>query len=149
MVIASHIEGRIRIRDTRLRQPELLAELRQELLQIPDIKKVSWNSKVGSLLILYRKARHALKEITNFLARFLGSIALPAAMTDRPTPRATAPSRRPIVTRRRVVNIGMLATLLLSLLVMAGSKQLHILAGLHFLGFLAIHLFQKRHTLLN
>jgi hypothetical protein len=149
MVIASHIEGRIRIRDSRLRQPELLTELRQELLQRSDIREVSWNSKVGSLLILYRKARHALKEITNFLARFLGLSDSPAKKTDRPTVRTTSPSRRPLVTRRRVINIGMLATLLMSLLVMTGSKQLHILAGLHFLGFLAIHLFQKRHTLLN
>ena len=149
MVITSHIDGRIRVRDARLRQSPVLEHVRQKLLLRPDVRDVSSNPKVGSLLILYRTARHALQEIISLLAGFLGAADLPATKSVRPAPRRAAPTCWSTVTSRRVVNCGMLAALLMSLLAMAGSKQLHILAGLHFLGFLALHLFQKRHTLLD
>lgn len=146
MVIASHVEGRLRVRDPRLRQPRVLYALREKLLLRPDVREVSCNPKVGSLLVLYRSLRNSFREISSLLGEFLGR-AVPSAPKAAPAPK-TSPRCRPLLSRRRVVNFGMLASLLASLIASAGSTQLHILAGLIFLGILGVHLFDKRATLL-
>jgi hypothetical protein len=147
MVITSHINGRIRVRDSRLRRAPVLERVREALLLRSDVSEVSSNPKTGSLLILYRKGCHVLAELTGLLQELLGP-GLPAPVSAVPEKSPVSPPpNRLVVSRRRVVNLGMLAGLLLTLLTMAVNKELHILAGLHFLGFLAIHLFDKRRTL--
>jgi hypothetical protein len=159
MVIASCIDGRLRIRDELLRSAAAADAVRRTLLAAPGIREVSANPRAGSLLILYQQAQTTLRKITDLLSRYLlpeksAPTSMPerAALERRSSERRTLPTRRSALVprvRRQAVNLGMLAALLVS---MAGAvldaKTLHIVAGLVFLGIFAIHLFDKRRSLL-
>jgi len=158
MVIASCIDGRLRIRDEVLRNASAAETVRRALLAVPGIREVSANPRAGSLLVLYHQAQTTLRKITDLLRRHLlpersATASLPerSASERRAHDRRTLPTRRSELAsgiRRRAVNLGMLAALLVS---MAGAvldaKTLHIVAGVFFLGVLAIHLFDKRRSL--
>ena len=158
MVIASSIDGRVRFRDELFRNAEAAEAVKRDLLAVPGIREVSTNSRAGSLLVKYQQAQTTLRKIADFLGRYLlperpASASFPArsAPERRSRERRTLPSRRSASApqiRRLAVNLGMLASLSLS---MAGAvldaMSLHIVAGVFFLGTLAIHLFDKRRSL--
>jgi hypothetical protein len=160
MVIASCIDGRLRVRDELLRNAAAADAVRRVLLAAPGVRQVSANPRAGSLLIIYQQAQTTLRKITDLLNRYLlPESSVPASLTERsPTERRShdrrigPPTRRSELfprIRRQAVNLGMLAALLVSMAgAVLGAKMLHIVAGVVFLGVLAIHLFEKRRSLL-
>jgi hypothetical protein len=158
MVIASCIDGRLRVRDELLRNTAAADAVRRVLLAAPGVREVSANPRAGSLLIIYQQAQTTLRKITDLLNRYLlPERSVPASLAERsPTERRShdrrigPPTRRSeLFPRRQAVNLGMLAALLVSMAgAVLGAKMLHIVAGVVFLGVLAIHLFDKRRSLL-
>lgn len=157
MVIASSIDGRVRIRDDLFRNAAAAEAVKRHLLAVPGIREVSTNSRAGSLLVKYQQAQTTLRKITDFLGRYLPERLAPEGLPARSIPERRSHDRRTLPTRRepslarlrrQAVNLGMLSSLLLS---MAGAvldaMSLHIVAGVLFLGILAIHLFEKRRSL--
>lgn len=146
MMITSCIDGRIRVRDSLLRNASVAGTLNRVLLDAPGVKAVSINSRAGSLLILFRQAQTTVREIIALLEEFL-----PAAKTaSAPVPAKSGRSRQVglATIRRRAVNLGMLASLLVSLLGAAlGAKTLHIVAGIIFVAVAGVHHYDKRQAL--
>jgi len=109
---------------------------------------VSGNPRTASLLILYNTTRGAVGKITDLLARSLGrlrSTLAPAPCISRKVPLSVS---KPLLSKRRVLNLGMLLSLLAALAALGAGSKAHALAGAVFLGLLALHLFEKRATLL-
>lgn len=153
MTIASHIEGRLRVRDPRLCRREHLEALRDKLLGSPDVQEVSGNVKTGSVLILYRKVRNAFQNISELIAEALPPLTNSVSERLLPSPAAVS-SRKPVrapygplLSKRRIINMGMLITLLGTLVSLGGSKHLHAVAGVIFLAILSMHFLDKRKTL--
>lgn len=152
MVISSHIEGRLRVRDPRLRDARFLKILQEKLQQLQGVNHVCGNARSGSLLVLYRQAQASLEKINQLLASVLGGVAKNKARRRGEggikTPASTLPALPLVPSRRQVVNWGMLLSLLLSLGGLAvGSKQLHVVAGTVFVAVFGIHLIDKRKAL--
>jgi hypothetical protein len=173
MEVSSHFEGRVRVRDAGLKQEPLLAKAREALLALPGVSEVEANPRVGSLLVLYSAAVTAAGKILRALSEVLG-VEEPAESADAPgetagragatlgstlgktlgstlaktlgkiTPKG--PFTVPGILKKRIVNnIGMLVSLGLSLGAAAlYFKKIHILAGIVFVGFFGIHLFERR-----
>lgn len=151
MTISSHIEGRLRVRDPRLRNAGFLQMLQEKLQGLHGVSAVSGSSRSGSLLVLYRQTQLPLEKIDHLLTELLGSGQKERPAT-RPKPAAAAPRGLPdlplSLNRRQAVNWGMLLSLLISLGALAvGSKRLHIIAGTVFVGIFGIHLIDKRKAL--
>jgi hypothetical protein len=169
MEVSSHFEGRVRVRDAGLKQEPLLAKAREALLALPGVSEVEANPRVGSLLVLYSAAVTAAGKILRVLSEILGieEPAESAVPLEEAAGRAGAtlgrtlgstlaktlgkivprvPFAVPALLKKRIVNnIGMLVSLGLSLGAAAlYFKKIHILAGIVFVGFFGIHLFERR-----
>ena len=149
MLVTSHFAGRVRIRDERLKKDSLLAGVKEALLATPGITGVEANPRVGSLLILYSAAATGLEKIQKIISDFVGSgVEEAAAKVKSTTARITTVI--PAKVKKNVVNIGMLASLLLS--VAAGIlhlKKLHILAGVVFLALFGVHFIERKEYLIT
>jgi copper chaperone CopZ len=150
MVVTSHIEGRVRIRDEGLKKEALLSEVRNALEASPGIAAVEANPRVGSLLVFYDAAVTGMEKISEIIAEFFGEVE-PAAEGKlesftrvlRKIPR-TIPERA----KRIAVNAGMLGSLVLSIAAaIIDLKKLHILAGVIFLAFFGFHVFERKEFL--
>jgi len=159
MVVASLVDGRVRIRDEGLKREPLVTRVREALLGAPGVSAVEANPRVGSLLILYSAALTAVEQILKTVSDLLGSGAeeggaAESGKTTAEPGKATGkfPFTRklsfamPSVMKRRVVNnIGMLASLALSLAaVIFHLKKIHVLAGIVFVALFGVHLFERR-----
>ena len=144
MVVASHFEGRLRVRDERLRNGQVAARVREELLDTPGVEGVEASARVGSILVLYAAGVTGADRILEVVSGTLGSVEGPvSADLGKMFPRVslTIPPRL----KRTVVNVGMLASLLLSIAAaIFDLKKLHILTGILFLAFFGDHLFERR-----
>ena len=172
MVVASLLDGRVRVRDEGLRREPLVNRVREALLALPGVDAVEANPRVGSLLIIYSAALTAVEKILKTVSNLVGSeeegrdSAEPAPGREK-TPfaekasSATARVRRqllslvgraalavPPATKKRLVNIGMLASLALSLAAaIFGFKKLHVLAGIVFVVLFGDHFYQKKEAM--
>ena len=178
MVVASILDGRVRIRDEGLKKEPLVAKVREELLATPGVTGVESNTRVGSLLVLYSAALAAVDSILKTVSHLLGSTeevrpgAEPARTSERtpllkrikdavfPKVKKTLSGismpagvkqklenfRSGSVLKRRIVgNIGMLASLALSMgAALFGLKKLHIISGIVFLFLFGDHFYQRR-----
>lgn len=150
MVIASQFEGRVRIRDEELKQEPVLSRVREALLTMPGVDGVEANQRVGSLLVLYNAAVATLERITKTIADLIGAeeagIAAESGKTSaRPPAFGKISLAIPPAVKRKVINIGMLASLALSLFAaILDLKKLHILAGIVFVALFGDHLFERR-----
>uniref|UniRef100_C6E4A6 Uncharacterized protein n=1 Tax=Geobacter sp. (strain M21) TaxID=443144 RepID=C6E4A6_GEOSM len=177
MVVASLLDGRVRIRDEGLRNEPLASRVREALLATPGVSAVEANPRVGSLLILYSAIVTAVEKILETVSHLLGSgVEYPggseAARKSERTPlldraRAILPGMKrklsgvrvpagvksrlqaigagSVLQRRIANNIGMLASLVLSLgAAILGFKKLHILAGVVFVAFFGEHFYHRR-----
>lgn len=151
MVVASLLSGRLRVRDEGLKREPLVDRVRDALMGTPGVAQVDANPRVGSLLVLYDAALAAAEQILKTIAELLGSAGEAGGQEE---PRS-ASGRIPFVgkaslsvspaVRRKVVNLGMLASLLLSVAAaILDFKKLHILAGVVFLALFGDHFFQRR-----
>ncbi len=151
MVVASLLDGRLRVRDEGLKREPLADRVREALLGTPGVAAVEANPRVGSLLVMYDAALAAAEQILKTISELLGSTR-EAAGSEEPRARSVrnpfagkvSLSLTPAV-RRKVVNIGMLASLLLSVAAaILDFKKLHILSGVVFLALFGDHLFQRK-----
>lgn len=132
-MIVSFIEGRIRLRDERLRISQLADAVKEILLNIKGIKEVSANQRAGSILILYDKAVLKLEQILQVLADYLN-----IRVNYEKAKQATCNP----ASIRRIAKIGMLLSLAISIsAALLDLKALHVAFGVIFLGFLGLHLY--------
>ena len=150
MVVASLLDGRVRVRDEALKSEPRAAQVRDALLATPGVAAAEVNLRVGSMLVLYDAALAAVDQILESIAGLLGTSVTPgeAAAQKRPFRMPLAGkvslSLTPAV-KRRVVNIGMFASLLLSVAAaILDLKKLHILAGVVFLALFGDHFYQRK-----
>lgn len=155
MVVASHFDGRVRIRDEGLKREPLLARVRETLLAAPGVSGVEGNPRVGSLLVLYSAAVTALDKILETVAGLIGSgeageEGAEAGAFARVSAKISSrvPFSIPARVKRNVTNIGMLGALLLSVVAaIFDLKKLHILAGIVFLALFGVHVFERKEYL--
>jgi hypothetical protein len=132
-MIASFVAGRIRLRDEKLKNRAVVAEIQKRAAQLKGISDVSINQRTGSLLIFYDRVVLRLEQVLHILADYLD-----AAKTEC---RKYAFS----ITNRKIVNLGMLASLAVSMFgAVLDIAVLHITAGIIFLGFLGLHIFRYK-----
>ena len=149
MLIASCINGRIRIRDRQLTQKGVAEAVCEVLSALPGIRQVTINEKVGSLLIIYSAAVTKLQGIMETVTELLGD--------EKESHKTRSGERVPFISgiqtlglsgRKATVNMGMLASLLTSMIgIMIGLKKLHVVAGAIFLAFFGIHFFERRRAI--
>lgn len=143
MLIASCIDGRLRIRDQQLTQKHFAEAVREALSALPGISQVNINEKIGSLLIVYSAAVTNLRGILDAIIEQLGEVEEP--LNARSGERASGKQPLGPAGRKSAVNMGMLASLLTSVIgIMLGLKKLHVGAGILFLAFFGIHFFKRR-----
>lgn len=135
-MITSCIDGRIRIRDEKLESIAIASHIEKRLSQFKGIVYVAINRRTRSLLIFYDKTILKFEQVLHVLADYLDI--------------AKAESKRRIscIADRKIVNLGMLASLAVSMLGAAADiAALHITAGIIFLGFLGLHIFRYKNML--
>ena len=152
-MIESFIEGRIRIRDSRLKDPEQ-ALVCQSLLQAVDgVEGISINPKTGSLLVTYDRTKIPGSRIEE-LAVQMGFA--PAGSThdllaaEKGATHSPRPARKKFTRRQRaLVRYGLLASLVTTTVFAYTNRPLHHVTGLAFLGFALTHLTMYRKTFLK
>ncbi len=163
MVVASLVAGRVRIRDNELKKAQQAQRVREELLGTPGVSSVEANPRVGSLLVLYDEALAALEKILKAVSEILdsevdmGESAVPLhgeseggeparGFWRRTLQRGKVTPVEPSILKRRILsNIGMLSSLLVSVVAaLFDLKKLHILSGVLFLLLFGEHFYQRR-----
>ena len=150
MVVTSHIEGRVRIRDEGLKKEALLSKVRNSLEDCPGIGSVEANLRVGSILVLYDATVTGLERISAIIAEFLGENepVAEARMENFSRVLRKIPRTIPARAKRIAVNVGMIGSLVLSIAAaIINLKKLHILAGVIFLAFFGIHAYERKELL--
>lgn len=150
MLVTSCIDGRIRIRDPQLTHKGVAEAVCEVLSALPGISRVTVNERVGSLLVRYSAAVTKLQSILEGVAGLLGA-------GEETTPYDESGGQAPLVSgikslglavRKATVNMGMLASLLTSMIgIMLGLKKLHYAAGILFLAIFGIHIFERRRAM--
>ena len=158
MATVTDIEGRLRVRDERLKNPSAAESVREAIAACPGVVESRASSRAGSLLVLYRHSIGVRDEIMACLGRHLpaGKMetetlppAAPARPAQPPRPACCAWSA-PVVSARRLTRAGMMISLAVSLLGAAfDRKKLHVASGIVFLASLAFHLKSKRRLLFS
>lgn len=151
MIVASLLNGRVRVRDEALKRGALAALVTDALMDTPGVASAEVNPRVGSLLVLYDAALVAVERILEAVSELVGS----SPPAEGPAQAVSGPGGVPFVRRmslslpaavkKRVVNIGMLASLLLSVAAaILDFKKLHVLAGILFLALFGDHLYMRK-----
>jgi len=144
-MIASMVNGRIRIRDSKLKKGVFANEFQRHLSVVTGLKGISINTMVGSALLIYDTSITSDERIIKHIGRLLDV----TQETEVPKGKGAGVNHIRNRVNRRAVNIGMLASLAASLIALiAGSKALHAALGLVFLGFTAVHIFKNKNLLL-
>lgn len=147
MLVASCIDGRIRIRDQQLTQKGVAEAVCETLSALPGIGLVTVNERVGSLLVIYSAAVTRLQNILESITGLLGDEeeTTPSARSGEQAPSVSGIRSLGLSGRKSAVNLGMLASLVTSMLgIMFGLKKLHYAAGMIFLALFGIHFFKRR-----
>lgn len=139
--VASSIPGRIRVRDTALRQPDRLARLHAALQAVDGVHDVESKLAAGSVIVRYNAARFAPEAMETLVEQHVDA--------ELARPRGKFP---PSVRMRinRAAKAGMLGSLAVSLALAAtGNKRWHAASGLVFVACLGVHLTVHRRHLLR
>jgi len=148
MTITSDIPGRIRIRDQRLTRADKSEQVRNDLLAINGVTEVTVNHRTGSLLIVYSPAQSCLQGIMELLDGMFGAEEEKNISSRACSFRTAGMSAFGARMQKNAVNFGMLTALLTSMVgIMIGLKKLHYAAGVLFLGFFGIHIFERRRVM--
>ncbi|GFM36645.1 HMA2 domain-containing protein [Desulfovibrio psychrotolerans] len=135
-------QGRIRFRNGALKAGELGYALRDELLAAKGVLDVQLNKRIGSMLVLFDKARITAETILKRIAAHL-DIDLAKVREGLNNMNRIIGSRA----ARRNVKIGMGVALGTAMASLAYSGRWHAVAGSVFMLFLGTHLYQNRRTL--
>lgn len=142
--VVSSIDGRLRVRSPRLRDPATLEKMRRTVVAWQAVRDVEVNVRTGSLLASYDAKRCGRSDFEARMEVALGK--LPGAATEKKSISAFSGSAR--VRANRWAKRGMLASLGVSLALAAwGSKRWHVLSGVAFLHALGVHLWVHRRHL--
>jgi hypothetical protein len=143
-MIASYIDGRIRLRARALTNPQTLLGLARMIESRPGVRRISTNARTGSLLLEYEPdvlSRAALlAAVTVLEASCGGEDAEDSPAGQRKTIRSARTRRAEL--RLLGLSAGLCASSLLF------SRRLHAGAGLAFLLLAARHTFQYRDRLI-
>ena len=148
-MIASLVDGRIRIRDSQLRKTSVVEAIRENLLANPGIGEVAANLRIGSLLIIYDRAATNIDKILNILKQYLNldeNYQAPA-ISRASVPNLTLPQLS--LNKRKMVKVGMLTSLSVSMIgAILDIEKLHVASGVIFMSLLlGGHLYEKRRFL--
>ncbi len=146
MEIISDIEGRMRVRDERLKSAPFAEGVKRALSECEGARDVSFNVRTGSMLVLYQQTPGAKECIRDAMVERLGEDEKGSFQQHAPSySRRRTLSFRAAGKHRRLIHYGMLISLLFSMGGAGlGAKKLHIYTGILFLNVLAAHLFGKR-----
>lgn len=149
-MIASIIDGRIRIRHSRLKEGAFAGELKRHLLAVKGLKEILINPRVGSALLVYDTLITSAEKIIKRISRLLDINQKAEVQKGKVSGvniiRGFSLNK---VNARKAVRIGLIASLSASLIALVfGSKALHAAFGLVFLSFAAIHIFKYEKLLL-
>lgn len=154
MILASLLHGRLRVRDEGLKRDELADQVTDALLADPGVSTAEVNPRVGSLLVVYDAAQVGTERVLEMISSVLGPVEgaeQEAGEAQKPFSRACCGGMSlsiPPAVRRKVVNLGMLASLALSVAAaIFDFKKLHIFAGIVFLALFGDHFFQRREAM--
>lgn len=135
-MIVSSIDGRVRIKDKKLKASDIVSKIKNKLLQNEGIKDIYTNHRTGSLLILYDRTILRLEQILYVLADYI-------EITKTQYSKGIN-----LFANRKIINHGMLLSFALSMFgAIADVSGLHIIAGGIFLGFLALHLLRYKNVI--
>lgn len=152
MVIASHIPGRLRVRDRRFLADDYREEVLLGLAALDSTIVCESNPRCGSLLLHYDPARLAPERLAGWLAARFGAAATEPSPTAPGHGAPLAADRLRRVAGRntnRVAKYGLLASIAVMLLALGRSTRLHAAAGGLNMAFLALHLLHHRTKLLK
>ena len=140
-MIASFVDGRVRIRREELKNPDTM-NLVIDMIRAQDgILELVPNTRTGSLLILYdpeKISRAALMEAAETLEKQFGPIRGEAAPKKRVCGKMLTP----------LAETGLLSGIYgLTLLSCFASRRLHVLCGLAFTGLAVMHVYTRRRML--
>ena len=139
--VASSIPGRIRVRDTALRQPDRLARLHAMLQAVDGVHDVESKPATGSVIVHYNAAHFAPEAMETLVEQHVD------AELARPRSKFPPSTRMRI---NRAAKAGMLGSLAVSLALAAtGNKRWHAASGLVFVACLGVHLTVHRRHLLR
>jgi len=141
-MVVSATNGRVRVRHGALKGSSTAGEIRGKLLEMKGVLDVQINRRVGSLLVMYDKAKISLERILNKVAEVL-HVDL-AALKSRMSQANKALTG---VKGRRYVKRGMLGALGTAMVALVWTERYHVVAGGVFLGLLGLHLYQNKRTL--
>ena len=144
MMIVSHTRGRLRLRDPRFKNEELLNPILSALACYPGVSAASANPLTGGLLIHYDPDRIDQAEAARALA-----VLAPA--DDEPSADRASPASRPIG-RLKPDYLALFTALGLCVGPLLGSSRLrqwHLWGGLVFLGLTGRHIYKYRSRLTN
>ncbi len=148
-MVASFVEGRVRLRHSGLQKTSIVDRVTRELETRAGIEQVAPNRKVGSLLVCYDRAVTTLEEILDVLRAYLKDTPFPQKAPSLPKRPSARKMPRISMSRRRVVNLSLLVSFIGSMAALfVDAKTIHIQLGVLFVALAVQHLFDKRRTLL-
>ncbi len=148
--IVSSIPGRIRLRDSALRQPDRLERLCAALRGMDGALSVEGNGKAGSVVFCYRQGTLGVDAVESAVERVMGAKVDAVGMNANVA--RSRPGLRPSTRVRinRYAKRGMLVSLPVSLaLAAAGKKRWHAVSGGAFVACLLVHLAVHRRHLIR
>ncbi len=138
-MIASFIDGRVRLRSPALCSQDTLEEITGMLSAYAGVKKIETNARTGSLLVLYDPAAISREHLNMAVAMLESTLQVPASR-----PKGSG-SRRKGLTLRKIENRLLLGGALITLVSAAGNmKSLHVAGGALFLLLAARHTYARR-----
>lgn len=141
-MIASAIDGRIRLRSSLLTNEGVLTAAVQALNAKTGVTRVVPNPRTGSLLVEYMPSVLSAQDVVD-------TAGLPAEEPAAPASASSAWKPMNRAQKMRIAKRGMLASMVLMLLFAAADEErAHIYAGLAFVGFNSYHLYGYRRRLL-
>ncbi|WP_018123753.1 HMA2 domain-containing protein [Desulfovibrio oxyclinae] len=141
---AAATQGRIRFRNEALKVAEFGYTLRDALLEAKGVVQVQVNKRIGSILILFDKTKISTEKILKTIADALGIDLAKVKSGMNDVQKALAGRKG-----RRLVKRGMLASIAAALGIVYFSEKWHVVAGVAFVHFLALHLYQNKKTLMK
>ncbi|MCC6347364.1 MAG: hypothetical protein IT388_09290 [Nitrospirales bacterium] len=142
------MEGRIRVRDERLKKRRIAEDLKRSLLAVKGMGEIVCNLRTGSLLIFFDTAVANSKRILGIIGEALGFSLSTGELPPAGSGRKESPLPHLAGMARRVGKGGMAAALALSLLgAAAGGAKLHAAAGIVFIALVGVHMCRHNKTL--
>lgn len=141
---ATATAGRLRVRNGALKSNELATCVKEKLFEAKGVLEVQVNRRVGSVLVLFDKARISVERVMGRIATALGMDTKKLSAKAQSAQKAISGKKG-----RRYVKRGMIVALAAALGVVAYSEKWHVIAGGAFLTLLGAHLYQNRRTVLK